>query len=117
MKPIRKALREAKNSILAIALFHSALDTLVAFSLLSLGCLVFNISYWWAFAITAVYALIHTMGQIKSVTYAAIEKKAPDLEEQLITVADAWKEENNEIAQELSAEVLKKMKSIHTGAS
>ncbi|MBW3016030.1 hypothetical protein KY309_00285, partial [Candidatus Woesearchaeota archaeon] len=43
------------------------------------------------------------------------EEKFPSLNEQLITVADNWKEQN-EIVEALNQEVLKKMKEIKTGS-
>lgn len=114
IKPIAKALREAKSSILTIALFHSALDTIVAFSLLCLACLLFGFSFWWALLIAFIYAVIHTYGQVKSVTYKVIESKVPDLEEQLRTAAD-YAKEDNEILEALNEEVVQKMRNIRTG--
>ncbi len=111
---IAKALNEAKKSVFQIVLFHSALDSIVAFSLLCLACVLLGISYWYALGIAFVYAIVHTWGQLKKTDYSAIEEKAPELEEQLRTVADNWKKQN-EIVQDLNAEVLKKMKNIRTG--
>lgn len=114
IKPIAKALREARSSILTIALFHSALDTIVAFSLLALACLILGISYWWAFGISFIYAIIHTYGQIRTVTYKVIESKVPDLQEKLRTAAD-YTEEDNEILRDLNQEVLQQMRNVRTG--
>ena len=108
IKPIKRALREARTAILTIALFHSALDTIVAFSLMSLGCLLFGVSYWWAFFGAFLYALVRTYGQVRSVTYRVIEAKVPDLEEQLRTAADNAGQDN-EILRDLNEEVMKKI--------
>ena len=98
-KPISIALREAKQSILQLVLFHSVFDALVMFLLMVLVCLLLSLPKWYALIPTAVYAIIHTYGNLKDVSFQAIEEKYPNLKEQLITVADNWKEQN-EIVEE-----------------
>ncbi len=115
IKPIAVALREAKSSVYQIVLFNSVIDTLVAYMLLLLGCLLLTLPAWWALIPAAAYALVHTYGNIKEVNFAAIESKFPNLNEQLITVADNWKEDN-EIVQALNQEVLQKMREIRTSS-
>src|SRR3989338_3174607 len=114
-KPISIALREAKQSILQLVLFHSAFDVLVMFLLMVLVCLLLSLPKLYALVPTAVYAIIHTYGNLKDVSFQAIEEKYPNLKEQLITVADNWKEQN-EIVEELNQEVLQKMKEIRTSS-
>lgn len=115
IKPIAKALREARSTILQIALFHSALDTLVVLALLLLGTLVFTLPRWYALLAATVYAIVHTHGNLKQVNFRAIEERTPELTEQLITVADNLREQN-EIIDQLNTEVLAKMKHIQASS-
>ncbi|RMD57742.1 hypothetical protein D6825_03095 [Candidatus Woesearchaeota archaeon] len=115
IKPIAKALREAKLSVLQITIFHTLMDILTFLMISLLAAIILNFSYAYAIIITALYAAIHTRGNLKDVNYKYIESKAPELKEQLITVADNWRE-NNEVVKELNEEVLKKMRLIETGA-
>lgn len=115
VKPIAKALKEAKKAVLQIVLFNSIIDTLVAYILLLLGCTLLSLPSWWALIPAAVYAFIHTWGNIKDVNFSAIEERFPALKEQLITVADNWKEQN-EIIDALNQEVLQKMREIKTSS-
>jgi len=115
IKPITAALREAKKAVLQVILFNSIIDILVAFILLLLGCTLLSLPVWWALIPAAAYAVIHTYGNLKDVNFAAIEEKFPALKEQLITVADNWKEQN-EIIDALNQEVLQKMKEIRTSS-
>ncbi|MBS3148998.1 hypothetical protein J4219_09055 [Candidatus Woesearchaeota archaeon] len=115
MKPIKQALEEARTSILQLALFQSALDTLVVYMLLLLGCTLLSLPLWYAVVPALVYSVIHTYGNLKDVNFASIEAKYPQLSEQLITVADNVKDQN-EILDALNIEVLQKMKEIRTAA-
>src|SRR3989344_6527958 len=115
VKPIGIALREAKESILHLVLFHSAIDTLVMVLLMLLGCLLLSLPKWYALIPTAVYSIIHTYGNLSDVGFHSIEAKYPQLKEQLITVADNWKEQN-EIVDALNQDVLQMMKEIRTSS-
>ncbi|MBI4146625.1 hypothetical protein HY489_04790 [Candidatus Woesearchaeota archaeon] len=115
VKPIALALREAKTAVLQVALFHSAIDALVMFLLLLLGSLVFSIPKGYAVLAALVYTIVHTWGNLKDVNFKAIEDKTPGLQEQLITVADNVKAQN-EIVDALNLEVLQKMKEIRTSS-
>ena len=113
VKPIVLALREARRAVHRIAIFNSVIDTLVVLMLLLLGCTLLTLPRWYAALAAFVYFLVHTYGNLKDVNFTNIEKKFPSLDEQLITVADNWKEEN-EIVEALNQEVLHKMKDIRT---
>ena len=113
IKPIALALKEAKKAVLHIVIFNSVIDTLVVFMLLFLATVLLTIPIGYAIIITLVYAVVHTYGNIKEVNFSSIEAKFPNLNEQLITVADNWKEQN-EIVEALNQEVLLKMKEIRT---
>ncbi len=115
VKPIVQALKEARKAILQIVLFNSALDTLVVYILLLLGCTLLTLPAWYALIPAAVYAVIHTYGNVKDVNFSKIEEKFPSLHEQLITVADNTKEQN-EIIDALNQEVLQKMREIRTSS-
>ncbi len=112
-KPISLALNEVRKAVLQIVLFNSAIDTLVVFMLLLMGCLLLTLPAWYALVPALAYAIIHTYGNLKDVNFSKIEEKFPSLNEQLITVADNWKEQN-EIVDALNQEVLLKMKEIRT---
>lgn len=115
MKPIKQALEEARTSLLQLALFQSALDTLVVYMLILLGCTLLTLPLWYAVVPALVYAFVHTRGNLKDVNFSSIEAKYPQLSEQLITVADNVKDQN-EILDALNAEVLQKMREIKTAA-
>jgi hypothetical protein len=115
IKPIVLALREAKRSVFIIVLFNSVIDALVALMLLLLGCMLFTLPMWYAVIPALVYALVHTYGNLREINFSKIEEKFPLLNEQLITVADNTKEQN-EIVDALNQEVLHKMKEIRTSS-
>ncbi len=115
LKPIDLALKEAKQSVMHLALFQSFFDTLVMFLLMLLACLLLALPKWYALIPTLIYAIIHTSGNLKDVSFSAIEEKYPLLKEQLITVADVL-DEQNEIVEALNQEVLQKMKEIRTSS-
>ncbi len=115
VKPIALALREAKKAVLQIVLFNSLMDTLVVYILLLLGCTLLTFPSWYALVPAFTYALVHTYGNVKEVSFSKIEEKFPVLKEQLITVADNLKEQN-EIVESLNQEVLQKMKEIRTSS-
>ncbi len=115
VKPIGQALREAKRAVMQVVLFNSVIDTLVVFMLLLLGCTLLTFPRWYALIPAAVYAFMHTYGNVKEVSFSSIESKFPALKEQLITVADNWKEQN-EIIDALNQEVLQKMREIRTSS-
>jgi len=115
VKPIGLALKEAKRSILQVVLFSSLMDTLVVFMLLMLVCLLLTLPIGYALILALAYAIVHTRGNLKDVNFASIEEKVPALKEQLITVADNWKEQN-EIVEALNQEVLQKMREIRTSS-
>lgn len=108
-----QALREAHMALLQIALLTSAVDTLVVYLLGLLGCLLFTLPNWYAVIPAFGYAIIHTKGNLDRVSFKSIEEKVPQLKEQLITVADNWKDDNP-VVEQLNAEVLQKMKEIRT---
>ena len=115
VKPIALALKEAKKSIRQIVIFNSIIDTLVMYLIVLLICLVLTLHSWYALIAAIVYGIIHTRGNLKDVNFKSIEDKFPQLKEQLITVADNIKE-NNEIIEALNAEVLQKMREIRTSS-
>jgi len=114
-KPISLALNEVRKAVFQIVLFNSVIDTLVVFMLLLMGCLLLTLPAWYALVPALAYAIIHTYGNLKDVNFSKIEEKFPSLNEQLITVADNWKEQN-EIVDALNQEVLLKMKEIRTSS-
>lgn len=115
MKPIARALREARKAVLQVVLFNSFIDILVVLVLLLLVCTLFTLPMWWALVATLAYAVVHTYGNVREVSFSKIEEKAPLLKEQLITVADNW-QEDNAIVSALNEEVLRKMKHIETSS-
>jgi len=112
-KPIGQALKEAHSALLQIALLTSAVDTLVVYLISLLICLFFTLPNWYAVVPAFAYAIIHTKGNLAQVSFQKIEEKFPEFNEQLITVADNWKEDNP-VVEQLNLEVLQKMKNIRT---
>lgn len=115
IKPIAKALHEARSTLFQITLFHSLLDTLVVLILLLLGCMLLSLPKWWALVAAGIYTVVHTRGSLRDVNFRNIEAKFPELEEQLITVADNVREDN-QIIEALNTEVLAKMKHIQSAS-
>ncbi len=115
VKPIALAIREARIAVLQIVLFNSIIDSLVMFLILVLGCLLLALPVWWSVIPGLVYAIVHTKGNLNDVSIKSIEKRFPELHEQLITVADNLKEEND-IINDLNAEVLRKMRDVRTSS-
>lgn len=115
IKPIARALKEARVAFLQIVLFNSIIDSLVMFLIMVFICLLMALPVWWAVIPGIVYAIVHTRGNLAEIDFKSIEKKYPQLEEQLITVADNLRA-SNEIIEELNAEVLQKMKEIRTSS-
>jgi len=113
LKKIALALREAKESVKILMIVTSIMDTALVLMLCLLATILLTIPWWIAFIPTAVYAAWHTASNMRDVNYRYIEKKFPELDEQLITVADNWKD-NNEIVSALNEEVLDKMKNVKT---
>ena len=74
-----------------------------------LVCLFFTLPNWYAVVPAFAYAIIHTRGNLAQVSFQKIEEKFPEFNEQLITVADNWKDDNP-VVEQLNAEVLQKMK-------
>lgn len=114
VKKIAYALREAKHSLKNIVMFTTLMDTFLIFMICLLVAKLINVPWWTAAIPTAIYAIVHAHANMKEANYRYIEKKFPDLNEQLITVADNWKQ-NSEIVDALNEETLEKMKIIRTG--
>lgn len=113
VKKIALALREAFVSVRNIVLLTALLDTLLMYILLLLGCILLTLPSWYSLFPTLIYAVIHIPSVLREVSYSNIEKKVPELKEQLITVADNWKEDN-EIVNALCDDVVQSMKSVKT---
>ncbi len=115
-KPILAALQEVRNAVLQITLFSSLLDTLVVFLICTLILILVSIPWWYAAPIALLYGGIHTHRTIKRNTnFAYVEEKAPELQEQLTTVADNTDKEN-QIVESLQQDVLKLMRTIKTSS-
>lgn len=115
IKPVVLALEEARKAVFKIVVFNSLIDGMVAFMLMYLGCILLSLPIGYALLAALVYLVVHTYGNLKDVNFAKIEEKFPALSEQLITVADNAKEQN-EIVDALNQEVLHKMKEIRTSS-
>ncbi|MEM4247497.1 MAG: hypothetical protein QXF14_04205 [Candidatus Woesearchaeota archaeon] len=114
MKPILAALREVRTAVTQITLFTALLDTLVVFLLSALVLILVSLQWWYAFVPAALYGSIHTYRSVKKRrNLAYVEEKVPELEEQLITVADNTDKENA-IVTSLQQDVLRGMRAIKT---
>jgi len=113
-KPIIAALKEVRNAVMQITLFNALLDTLVLFLICSLVLILTSLPWWYALVPAALYGGIHTYRNVKKHhNLAYVEEKVPELQEQLITVADNTDKENV-IVQSLQQDVLRGMRSVKT---
>ncbi len=113
-KPIISALKELRGAVTQITLFNALLDTLVVFLICALVLILITLPWWYALFPALIYGGIHTFRNIKKrQNLAYVEEKVPELEEQLITVADTT-EKDNPIVLSLQQDVLKGMRSIKT---
>lgn len=114
MKPIKSALKEVKGAVTQIVLFSCILDTLIVFLISVLVLILISLPWWYGLIIGGIYGGIHTARTLKKRrNLAYVEKKVPELEEQLITVDDNIEKENP-IVESLQKDVLKGMRSIRT---
>lgn len=112
-KPIASALGELKRAMVEISFLTWFLDTLVIFTVSNLIFLLITVHWTYSFIPTGIYSLFHGFGIFRKVKYKHAEEKVPELNEQLITVADHV-HKDNELLASLNKEVLEKMKQIRT---
>lgn len=113
-KPIISALKEVRSAVTQIALFTCLLDALVVFLIAALVLILITVPWWYALIVAFVYGFIHTYRNVrKSKNLAHVEEKVPELQEQLITVADTVDKENP-IVESLQQDVLRGMRAIKT---
>jgi membrane protein implicated in regulation of membrane protease activity len=115
-KPIIAALREVRSAVLQITLFTCLLDVLVVFLLAALVLILVTLPWWYGAVLAALYGVAHTYRTVrKHQNLAYVEEKAPELEEQLITVADTVDKENP-IVESLQQDVIRGMRAIKTSS-
>jgi hypothetical protein len=113
-KPIIAALKELRSAVSQITFFNALLDTLVVFLLCALVLILISLPWWYGLVPAVIYGGIHTYRNVKKrQNLAYVEEKVPELQEQLITVADNTDKENA-IVYSLQQDVLKGMRSIKT---
>lgn len=113
-KPIIAALREVRNVVTQLTVFTALLDTLVVFLLAALAFILVTLPWWYAVVVAGIYGGVHTYRLLRRhQNLAYVEEKVPELEEQLITVADNVDKENV-IVQSLQEDVLHGMRAIKT---
>jgi len=114
IKPIIAALKEVRNAVTQITVFTSLLDTLIVFLIATLVFVLITLPWWYAAPIAVAYGGLHTWRNVKRHrNLAYVEDKVPELQEQLITVADNTDKENP-IVESLQQDVLKGMRLIKT---
>ncbi len=113
-KPIIAALQEVRSAVMQITLFTSLLDALVVFLISALVLILITLPWWYAFIIAVLYGVTHTVRNMKRHrNLAYVEEKVPELQEQLITVADTTAQDNA-IVESLRQDVLQGMRAIKT---
>ncbi len=112
MKKIKSAVRELKDTLAYFGLFTSLFDTLVLFAVLILVFYLTNIPWYFAFLFAIPYLFFHTKTTLRKLSIRFVEKKVPELKEELRTAADTKNVEKNEIVDLLREDTLKKMKKI-----
>jgi hypothetical protein len=113
-KPIIAALNEVRSAVTQITLFTCLLDTLVVFLISALVLILVSLPWWYALFVAVVYGALHVWRNLtrhRNLRY--VEEKVPELEEQLITVADTTDRENA-IVQSLQQDVLQNMRAVKT---
>ncbi len=113
-KPILAALKEVRSAVSQITVFTALLDTLVVFLICALVLILITLPWWYALFPAVLYGALHTYRNVKKrKNLAYVEEKVPELQEQLITVADNTDKENAIVAS-LQQDVLRGMRAIKT---
>ena len=112
-KPISKALGELKRALIEIHALTWVLDALVVFLVFELVFFLLTLPWYYAFAPTGIYVILHIYRERKNLTYKYVEEKVPELKEQLITAADNL-DKDYEIVESLNKEVLQNLKKTMT---
>ena len=114
LPPIAAALKELKQTVATIALFHALIDGLVVFSLSYLILILVNSEWYWAFVPFGLYIAWHIPRSIRRAKLHYIESRLPFLKDQLITSADYINQaRENEVVRQLHMEVIQKMRDIY----
>ena len=115
MKPINKLFKEINFTFVNLTLFNSFLNALIVFlaSYLIISALRLNSTY--ALIPSIVYFIIAVYTGIRIRHVREIEKKFPELDEELRTAADNINMENP-VVHELQQEVLDKIKRVDVGS-
>ncbi len=97
-----------------ITLFTCLLDTFIVFLVCTLVLILVSMPWWYSSIVAVLYGALHTTRAVKKHrNLAYVEEKVPELQEQLITVADTVDKENV-IVQSLQQDVLRGMRAIKT---
>jgi hypothetical protein len=115
MKPIAQAIAETRQAVNSIMLFNSIIDALLVLFICSLAAILFHVPWYYALIPFGIYTVVHTRSNLRLANLREVEEKAPELKEQLITVADNLRD-TNDIIEELNADVLRKMREIKTAS-
>ena len=115
MKPLLLALRELKHAMVQIAFSEAVIEAAIVLLVFMIACVLINLPIFWGFIPGALY-LIHVINRkFKGVQLENVEKKYPELDEQLRAAADNLYKEND-LVQALHQDVLKLMRSIKTAS-
>ena len=113
MQIVERALKELKKVVLILILGDKIINSLLVFSGFLLIFNIFGILWYYSFVPFFGYLLAVAVYTYLSNLYLDVERKVPDMKEQLRTVADnVYK--SNEILDSLKQDVLKQMRKVKT---
>jgi len=111
MDKIIPAINELRRTLIQLRLVETLMDGLLFFSVLYLFCLLFTINWVYAFIPVLGFMFFDAHRKLGEVRLNQVEKKVPQLQDQLTTSYDTLYKDN-EIVKALHEDVVKKMKLI-----
>lgn len=111
MKQIIPAINELRRTMIQVRLTETILDGMVLFISFYLVCMIFTINWVYSFIPVIGFMFYDAQKKLSKVRLSAVEKKVPELQDQLTTAYDTLYKDN-EIIRGLHEDVAKKMKFV-----
>src|SRR3989344_2127833 len=113
MDSVRGALRDLRRAMVFTRFFHSFMNCLLLFLILTIVLLILKLSWIYVLIPTILYLLVASYSNVMNTRYKDIEEKVPELRWQLRTVSDNMGVDN-EVVRSLKENVLAKAKEMRT---
>lgn len=113
MDNVRGALRDLRRAMVFTRFFHSFMNCLLLFLILTCILLIFKLSWIYVLIPTILYLLVASYRNVMNTRYKDIEEKVPELRWQLRTVSDNMGVDN-EVVRSLKENVLAKARELRT---